>query len=77
VLNLVLNAAEAMPGGGQMRLVLSRRGEMAEITVGDTGKELRWNTGRKFSSCFSRRGRAAAGSDSRAHSELCSFTTVR
>ncbi len=38
VLNLVLNAAEAMPGGGQMRLVLSRRGEMAEITVGDTGK---------------------------------------
>lgn len=37
VLNLVLNAAEAMPGGGQLRLVLSRRGEMAEITVGDTG----------------------------------------
>jgi PAS domain S-box-containing protein len=38
VLNLVLNAAEAMPGGGQLRLVLSRRGEMAEIAVGDTGK---------------------------------------
>jgi PAS domain S-box-containing protein len=38
VLNLVLNAAEAMPGGGQLRLVLSRRGESAEITVGDTGK---------------------------------------
>jgi PAS domain S-box-containing protein len=38
VLNLVLNAAEAMPDGGQLRLVLSRRGEMAEITVGDTGK---------------------------------------
>jgi PAS domain S-box-containing protein len=38
VLNLVLNAAEAMPNGGQMRLVLSRRGEMAEITVSDTGK---------------------------------------
>jgi PAS domain S-box-containing protein len=38
VLNLVLNAAEAMPGGGQLRLVLSRRGEMAEIMVGDTGK---------------------------------------
>ena len=37
VLNLVLNAAEAMPTGGQLRLVLSRRGEMAEITVGDTG----------------------------------------
>ncbi|HVS90233.1 MAG TPA: ATP-binding protein [Candidatus Acidoferrum sp.] len=38
VLNLILNAAEAMPQGGQLRLVLSRRGEMAEITVGDTGK---------------------------------------
>jgi PAS domain S-box-containing protein len=38
VLNLVLNAAEAMPSGGQLRLVLSRRGEMAEITVGDTGR---------------------------------------
>jgi PAS domain S-box-containing protein len=38
VLNLVLNAVEAMPGGGQLRLVLSRKGEMAEIVVGDTGK---------------------------------------
>jgi PAS domain S-box-containing protein len=38
VLNLVLNAVEAMPNGGKLHLVLSRRGEMAEITVGDTGK---------------------------------------
>ncbi|HYL86969.1 MAG TPA: ATP-binding protein [Candidatus Angelobacter sp.] len=38
VLNLVLNAAEAMPSGGQLRMMLSRRGEMAEISVGDTGK---------------------------------------
>ena len=38
VLNLVLNAVEAMPNGGQLQLTLSRRGEMAEITVGDTGK---------------------------------------
>jgi PAS domain S-box-containing protein len=38
VLNLVLNAVEAMPSGGQLRLMLSRRGEMAEITVGDTGR---------------------------------------
>ena len=38
VLNLVLNAVEAMPGGGQLSLTLSRRGEMAEIIVGDTGK---------------------------------------
>jgi PAS domain S-box-containing protein len=38
VLNLVLNAVEAMPNGGQLQLTLSRRGEMAEITVGDTGR---------------------------------------
>jgi PAS domain S-box-containing protein len=38
VLNLVLNAGESMPAGGQLRLMLSRRGEMAEISVGDTGK---------------------------------------
>jgi PAS domain S-box-containing protein len=38
VLNLVLNAVEAMPGGGQLRLTLNRRGEMAEIVVADTGK---------------------------------------
>ena len=37
VLNLILNAIQAMPGGGQLRLVLSRRGEMAETAVGDTG----------------------------------------
>jgi len=38
VLNLVLNAVDAMPGGGQLQLTLSRRGEVAEITVGDTGR---------------------------------------
>src|ERR1700676_2921975 len=38
VLNRVPNAVEAMPNGGRLHLVLSRRGEMAEITVGDTGK---------------------------------------
>ena len=38
ILNLVLNAVEAMPAGGQLHLMLSRRGEMAEISVGDTGK---------------------------------------
>jgi PAS domain S-box-containing protein len=38
VLNLVLNAVEAMPNGGQLQLTLNRRGDMAEIIVGDTGK---------------------------------------
>jgi PAS domain S-box-containing protein len=38
VLNLVLNAVEAMPHGGLLQLTLTRRGDMAEITVGDTGK---------------------------------------
>ncbi|HKV26330.1 MAG TPA: ATP-binding protein [Candidatus Acidoferrum sp.] len=38
VLNLVLNAGESMANGGLLRLVLSRRGDMAEISVEDTGK---------------------------------------
>jgi len=38
VLNLVLNAGESMPSGGQLRLMLTRRGEMAEISVEDTGR---------------------------------------
>jgi signal transduction histidine kinase len=38
VLNLVLNAIEAMPTGGRLTLALARRGETAEITVSDTGR---------------------------------------
>ena len=38
VLNLILNAVDAMPTGGELRLVLKRRGELAEISVSDTGK---------------------------------------
>ncbi len=38
VLNLILNAVEAMPAGGELRIELARRGEMAEITVADTGR---------------------------------------
>lgn len=36
--NLVLNAAEAMPEGGKLSIVLSRRGDMAELSVADTGR---------------------------------------
>src|SRR5262249_3753065 len=38
VLNLVLNAVDAMPSGGQNKMELRRRGGMGGITVGDKGK---------------------------------------
>jgi nitrogen-specific signal transduction histidine kinase len=38
LINLFVNALEAMPGGGQLFISLRRRGEMAEIEIRDTGR---------------------------------------
>jgi signal transduction histidine kinase len=37
LLNLLVNAVEAMPQGGKLGVSLNRRGEMAEIEIRDTG----------------------------------------
>jgi signal transduction histidine kinase len=38
LINLLVNALEATPGGGQLFVALRRRGEMAEIEIRDTGR---------------------------------------
>lgn len=38
LMNLLLNAVEAMPGGGRLSVSLERRGEMAVIQIEDTGR---------------------------------------
>jgi len=38
LINLLVNAAEAMPGGGNLYVALRRRGETAEIEIRDTGR---------------------------------------
>jgi PAS domain S-box-containing protein len=52
VLNLLLNAVEAMPGGGQIRLDLTRRAETAEISVADTGKGIALENRQKIFQLF-------------------------
>jgi signal transduction histidine kinase len=38
LMNLLVNAVEAMPGGGNLYVALRRRGETAEIEIRDTGR---------------------------------------
>jgi len=38
IMNLILNAIDAMPDGGQLILSLQRRGEVVEIEIEDTGR---------------------------------------
>jgi PAS domain S-box-containing protein len=52
ILNLVLNATEAMATGGELRVELARRGEMAEISVSDTGRGIPMENQQKIFQLF-------------------------
>ena len=77
VLNLVLNAVEAMPAGGELRVELMRRGAMAEISVRTPEEASHWRTSKTFSSFSTPRVREAAVSGLRRHFVLFSYTMVR
>jgi signal transduction histidine kinase len=52
-LNMVLNAKDAMPGGGLLRIVSEERGGMARVTVSDSGVGIpRENIGKIFDAFF-------------------------
>src|SRR6201993_2383652 len=52
VLNLVLNATEAMAAGGELRGELARQGDMGEVSVSDTGKGIPMENQQKIFQLF-------------------------
>jgi len=67
----LLNAAEAMPGGGQLRLVRAGGAKWRRLRWGDTGKGIPLKIARRFSNCFSPRDREGSGIGWRVRFELC------
>jgi signal transduction histidine kinase len=67
VLNLLLNAAQAMAGRGRITVRTSRQDGLAVVQISDTGPESLPRSASKSSNRSSRRRRAAAAWDCRLH----------
>ncbi|HOX38566.1 MAG TPA: GAF domain-containing protein [Candidatus Brocadiia bacterium] len=58
---IVLNSIEAMPGGGELRIALTRRELLAEIRISDTGIGMPGSSGKTFDPLHMARGNRQSG----------------